>query len=154
MLTEFPERGKFPRSGMYSLSRDTWVWKRVITIIKGDASASTQPLMNSYTRASIFCIRILAIFTCVILLKVRCYFLLFTHSYIAVVVVYDTLFRFHLNVNTFRTHIFIYLHFYLIAPYLFSTIFPIHVTHGSSVLVRDGQSKRSIIFTEQMELSK
>ena len=110
--------------------------------------------MNSYTRASIFCIRILAIFTCVILLKVRCYFLLFTHSYIVVVVVYDTLFRFHLNVNTFRTHIFIYLHFYLIAPYLFSTIFPIHVTHGSSVLVRDGQSKRSIIFTEQMELSK
>ena len=119
----------------------------------------TQPLMNSctlknHTRASIFCIYILVIFTCVILLKVWCYFLLFTHSYLAVVVVYDTLLRFNLNVNTFGTHIFIYSHFHLITPYLFSTIFPIHVTYGSSVLVRDGEGKRSIIFTEQMELSK
>ena len=119
MLTEFPESGKFPRSGIHSPSRDTRVWKRVITIIKGIASASTEPLMNSCTlknhvHASIFCIRILVIFTCVILLKVWCYFLLFTHYYLAVVVVYDTLLRFELNVNTFRTHIFIYSHCYLI----------------------------------------
>ena len=80
--------------------------------------------------------------------------MLFTHSYLAALVVYDTLLRFNLNVNTLRTHIFIYSHFHLIAPYLFSTIFPIHVTYGSSVLVRDGEGKRSIIFTEQMELSK
>ena len=159
MLTEFPESGKFPRSGIYSLSRDTQAWKRVMTIIKGDASASAQPLMNScilknHTRASIFCIYILVIFTSVILLKVWCYFLLFTHSYLAVVVAYDTLLQFSLNANTFRTQIFIYSHFYLIAPYLFSTIFPIYVTHDSSVLVRDGERKRSIIFTKQMELSK
>ena len=75
MLTEFPESGKFPRSGMHSPLRDTRVGKRVITIIKGIASASTEPLMNSCTlknhvHASIFCIRILVIFTCVILLKV------------------------------------------------------------------------------------
>ena len=30
----------------------------------------------------------------------------------------------------------------------------IHVTHDSSVLVRDGESKRSIIFTEEIELGK
>ena len=117
-LTEFPESGKFPRSEMHNPSRDTWVWKWVITIIKGNPSASTQPLTNSctlknHTLASIFCIRILVIFTCIILLKVWCYFLLFTHSYLAaVVVVYDTLLRFNLIVNTLRTHIFISSHFY------------------------------------------
>ena len=31
-----------------------------------------------------------------------------------VVIVYDTLLQYNLNVNTFRTHIFIYSHFYLI----------------------------------------
>ena len=30
----------------------------------------------------------------------------------------------------------------------------IHVTHDGSVLVRDGESKRSIIFTEEIELGK
>ena len=30
----------------------------------------------------------------------------------------------------------------------------IHVTHDGSVLVRDGESKRSIIFTEDIELGK
>ena len=45
--------------------------------------------------------------------KVWCYFLLFTHHYLAGVVVYDTLLWLELNVNTFRTHIFIYCHFYL-----------------------------------------
>ena len=75
MLTEFPESGKFPRSGMHSPSRDSRVRKRVITIIKVNASVSTEPLMNScalknYIRASIFCIRNLVVFTCVILLKV------------------------------------------------------------------------------------
>ena len=39
--------------------------------------------------------------------------MLFTHSYLAGVVVYDTLLLLKLNVNTFRTHIFIYSHFYL-----------------------------------------
>ena len=127
VLTECPESGKFPRSGMHIPSRDTRVWKRVITIIKGNAGASTQPLMNSCTlnnhaRASIFCICILVIFTCVILLKVWCYFLLFTHSYLAAVVVYETLLRFNLNVNTFRPHIFIYSHFYLIFFVMFLLI--------------------------------
>ena len=30
----------------------------------------------------------------------------------------------------------------------------IHATHDGSVLVRDGESKRSIIFTEEIELGK
>ena len=75
MLTEFSESGKFPRSGMHIPSSDTRVWKRVMTIVKGKGSASTQPLMKSctlknHTCASVFCIRILVIFTCFILLKV------------------------------------------------------------------------------------
>ena len=119
MLTEFPKSRKFPQIKLHSPSRETRVWKRVITIIKGNTSASTQPLMNSFTlknltRASIFCIRILVIFTCVILLKVWCYSLLFTHSYLAFVVVYDNLLQFNLNVNTFCTHIIIILHFCII----------------------------------------
>ena len=119
MLTEFPESGKVPRIGMHSLSRDTRVWKRVITIIEGNASASTEPLMNSctlknHTHASIFYICILVVFTYVILLKVWCYFSFLNHSYLAVVVVYDALLRCKLNMNTFRTDIFVYSHFYLI----------------------------------------
>ena len=127
-MTEFPGSGKFPRSGMHSPSRGSWVWKRVINIIKGNASASAQLLMNSctfksHTHALIFCILILVIFACVILLKVWCYFLLFTHSYLAVVaVVYDTLLRFNLNMYTFRTHIFIYSQFYLIFFVMFLLI--------------------------------
>ena len=35
------------------------------------------------------------------------------HSYLAGVVVYDTLLLLKLNLNSFRTHIFIYSHFYL-----------------------------------------
>ena len=80
------------------------------------------------------------------------------HSYLAGVVVYDTLLLLKLNVNTFRPHIFIYSHFYLafflLCFYLFSIIFTSHVTHDRIVLVRDGESKRSIIFTEEMELGK
>ena len=84
------------------------------------------------------------------------FFVIYTFL-LAVVVVYDHLLRFNLNVNTFR--IFIYLHFYVIFfvfvfYFLYSTIFPIHVTHYSSALVRHGESKRSIIFTEEIELSK
>ena len=75
MLAEFPESGKFSRSGMHSPLRDTRVWKLVITMIKGNASTSTQPFMNScilknHTRSLIFCICILVIFTYVFLLKV------------------------------------------------------------------------------------
>ena len=149
---------------MHSLSRDTRFWKRVITIIKGNASASTQPLMNrctlkNHTCTSIFCISILVIFACLILLLILCYFLLFSHSYLAGFVVYDTLLWPKLNVNTFRTQLFIYSHFYLIFfcyafIYLepcFSSMLPMIV---GSVLVRDGESKRSIIFTEEIELGK
>ena len=58
MLTEFPQSWKFPRSGMHSPSHDILVLQQVITIIKGNASASTQPLVNNctiknHTRASI-----------------------------------------------------------------------------------------------------
>ena len=79
----------------------------------------TQPLVNSCTlknhnRRSLICIPIVVIFTCVILMKVWRYFLLFIHSYLALIVVYYTLLRFNLKVNTFRTHIIIYSHFYLV----------------------------------------
>ena len=138
-MTEFLDSGKFPRSRMHSPLCDSQVWKWVITIIKGNTSASTQPLMSSctlknHTHASIFCICICVIFTCIILLKVWYYFLLFTHSYLAVVLVYYTLLQFNLTVNTFHTHIFIYSQFYLIfllCSYLFSPIFPVQVTHDS-----------------------
>ena len=147
---------------MHSLSRDTWLWKWVITIIKGNASASTQPLMNrctlkNHTCTSIFCISILVIFAWLLLLKVSCYFLLFSRSYLAGFVVYDTLLWPKLNVNTFCTQLFIYSHFYLIfflCFYLFRNMLLIHATHDGSVLVRDGESKRSIIFTEEIELGK
>ena len=115
---------------MRSLSRDTRLWKRVITIIKGNASASKQPLMNcwtlkNHTCTSIFCIGILVIFACLIVLELWCYFLLFSHSYLAGFVVYDTLLWPMLNVNTFRTHLFIYSHFYLIfLCYVFTCLEP------------------------------
>ena len=75
MLTECPQSGKFPRSGMHSPFRDTRARKRVITIIKGNASASTQPLMygctlKNHNCASMFYIRILIVFTSVVSLKV------------------------------------------------------------------------------------
>ena len=71
MLPEFPQSGKFSQSGMHSRLRNTRVGKRVITIIKSNASASIQPLLidctlKNHTRASIFYIYILVIFTCVI----------------------------------------------------------------------------------------
>ena len=114
-MTEFRKSGKYPQSGMHSLSRDTRLWKRVI---KGNTSASTQPLMKrctvkNRTSTSIFCISILVIFTCLILLNVWCYFLLFSHSNLVGFVVYDILLWPKLNVNTFRIHSFIYSHFYL-----------------------------------------
>ena len=63
-----------------------------------------------------------------------------------------------LNVNTFRTHIFylfkFLLNIFLLCFYLFSIIFPSHVTHDRTVLVRDGESKHSIIFAEEIELGK
>ena len=87
----------------------------------------TQPLVNSCTlknhnRRSLICISILIIFTCVILMKVWRYFLLFIH-YLALIVVYYTLLRFNLKVNTFRTHIIIYSHFYLVFFVMFLLIY-------------------------------
>ena len=129
-MTGFRKSGKFPQIGMHSLSRDTRLWKRVITIIKGNASASTQPLMKrctlkNRTYTSIFCISILLIFTCLILLKVWCYVLLFSHSNLVGFVVYDTFLWPKLNVNTFRTHPFIYSHFYLMfSCYVFTYFEP------------------------------
>ena len=79
MSTEFPQSEKFSLSAMHSPSRDTRARKRVITIIKGNASASTQrvikPLMHdctlkNHTYASMFYIRILGIFNSVVPLKV------------------------------------------------------------------------------------
>ena len=95
MLTEFPKSGKFLQSGMHSLSRGTrftaqkifsfqftadlvtftkeilnrklrFLIMKAITIIKDNASASTEPLINSctlnnHTCRSIFCISILVI---------------------------------------------------------------------------------------------
>ena len=145
MLTEFPESGKFPRSGMHSPSDETRVWKQVIAIIKGNANANTQSLMNSCTLKNHTCASILFYF-CLILFN-QCYLLLFTHSYLSVVVAYHcaenvpmrnffwsvfspvfspntgkyrqekTPYLNTLNVNTFRTHIFIYSNFYLIFLY-------------------------------------
>ena len=56
-------------------------------------------------------------------------------SLLTAVVIYDTLLLFKLNMNTFYTHIFVF-------------------SHDSSVLVKDGEIKRSITFIKVIELSK